>query len=213
MAAPGDYIPDLMPWLLELEEIAGPFVFDRLKQGLIIAAEQAGDVAPELLVSVDNPAVAEFVRQYTIRLAGSVSRTTIAKLTEELAAGLDAGEGLRLLRDRVRAAMGEQSNRYRAEMIARTESSRAQNAGRTLQNKALGAKRKVWRALPTACEFCKTLDGKTVGIDQVFAARGDNIGVSREDGTEGRMKLDYSDTDYPPLHPNCMCVLEYDWEG
>lgn len=99
-----------------------------------------------------------------------------------------------------------------SERIIRTETARAQNAGREKQLKRAGAKRKVWKANQNACPFCRHLDGRTISIDEIYFARGDTLEITI-DGQPAKMKLDYSDTPHPPLHPNCRCITAYLFEG
>jgi hypothetical protein len=102
--------------------------------------------------------------------------------------------------------------KYRAEMIARTEVSRAENTGRDMQLVAAGAKVKRWVANGGACAYCQAIDGMQVGAKELFFRRGDGVTITNEEGKDATMKLDYSDTRVPPLHPHCRCTVQYDFE-
>ena len=57
-----------------------------------------------------------------------------------------------------------------------------------------------------ACEFCqevaKQFNDKTVALNDPFFAKGSVLTVG-----ESTMKLDYTDVQGPPLHPNDRCDL------
>lgn len=213
------FLPDDGEWNLALQELARDYVRDALKTGLQSGAAEIGLAAS---MDVFNPEVLRFLETYVIRLAGNVHETVTNKIRDAIGEGLQQGESYRDIRGRVLEAFGCKRNeagkiiadeklKYRAEMIARTETDRAQNAGRQLQLEEAGAKRKVWKANPGACEFCQALDGTTIGVGEDFFKRGDTFSAD-VDGTERTLKLDYSDTPHPPLHPNCLCVTEYSFD-
>lgn len=79
----------------------------------------------------------------------------------------------------------------RAASAGITEAEWAKNAVTQMVGRTSGAKRKKWLTeAGTTCEQCKSLNGKSVKIDQTFRSK---------DGTEAQ---------FPPLHPNCRCRLE-----
>ncbi len=212
------FMPDPGEWDIRLADIARDYVRDALNTGL---QSGAAEIGLEASMDVFNPEVLRFLETYTIRLAGNVHATVTDKIRAAIGEGLQQGESYRDIRGRVLEAFGckrdeagkivaDEKLRYRAEMIARTETDRAQNAGRQLQLEQAGAKRKVWKANPGACEFCQALDGKTIDVGEDFFKRGDTFSAE-VDGKERTLKLDYSDTPHPPLHPNCLCVTEYEF--
>lgn len=64
---------------------------------------------------VFNPEVSAWIRDYTLKLAESVADTTLRDLSKTLAEGLEAGESLHDLRDRVGDVLGPDSCEYRSE--------------------------------------------------------------------------------------------------
>jgi len=116
--------------------------------------------------------------------------TALAKLREELAAGLQAGEAQLSLSQRVYQIFHDP---YRAHTIAATETSRAMHGGQLMLAKATGLIRgKRWLASADACDFCLSLNGKEVPLDHDFAIRGTGA---------------YAHIPYPPGHPRCMCTF------
>ena len=94
----------------------------------------------------------------------------------------------------------------RADLIVRTETIRAWNRWSQMWRKEswVVEKKQRYTALDErVCEFCWPMNWTIVWLEDNFYNQG-NVLVG-ENGTE--MKLDYSDTPYPPLHPNCRCVI------
>lgn len=65
----------------------------------------------------------------------------------------------------------------------------------------------MWRTNSAKpCQFCRALDGKTVGVNEAFAELGDEL--EGEDG--GTMIVTYETLSNPPSHPRCGCFLEHE---
>lgn len=214
------FLPDLAKYDALLAEVASDYVRDAINRGVRIGAAEIG-IHPSF--DVLNPEVLPWLEKYTGLMANTVNRNLVESIRTALSAGIENGETLREVRNRVLESMGctrddkgkivaDDKAKYRAEMITRTETDRAQNAGRQVQLQESGAKTKVWRANPGACEFCQELDGMTVGVEENFFDRGTQITVVDGDDSERHLVLNYSDTPYPPLHPNCLCVTEYSFD-
>ncbi len=67
-----------------------------------------------------------------------------------------------------------------------------------------GVTRFVWVANAGACEFCQSLNGKTVGIDQNFVEPGGSI--SSATGNSPPMVVSNA-TSHPPVHGHCKCSI------
>lgn len=217
-------IPDIDEYNQRLAQTAYEYVRDAVIRGMQIGAAEVS-VVPGF--DVTNPEVSKFLQQYVGLMANTVNRAMVEKIRGVLTSGLEQGQSFREMRPAILEALGcardengkivaDKGAKYKADLIARTETDRAQNAGRQAQLQEAGAKAKVWRAAPGACEFCAALDGMTVGVEENFFQRGDSISLEREDSTEdspsaSTLHLDYSDTPYPPLHPNCLCITEYEF--
>ena len=157
---------------------------------------------PGLGFDVTNPEVTTFLQDYPMTFARKVNARTANNLAAEFVEGLNNGETVRELSDRVRDTLGPETSRYRADMIARTESSRAQHAGQNLAWKQSGVvSAEVWSAAPDCCDFCQVMDGKVAGLDEAFLAVGGSVDL--EDGRS--LVNNYETVGYPPLHPHCRC--------
>ncbi len=117
--------------------------------------------------------------------------TSVAKLREELAAGLSRGETAQRLAGRVGKIFRDPQ---RAFTIAQTEVSRAQHGGELLAAKESGVARgKRWLASSDACPKCLALDGVEKGLDEPFVILPGHAA--------------YSIVQHPPLHPLCQCAM------
>lgn len=209
-----------------LQELALEYILRRIQLGATRAAT-ANDVS--LSFDVRNPKVQEWIQHYSGLMANRVNETVREKIRESLSEGLAAGETTREVTSRIAQALGAELNeagkliasdamKYRAEMIARTELARAEMAGRDWQLKDAGATRVIWRANPDACEFCAEIDGREIAVGESFFKQGDSLELSQlpEDVEAGRqpqvMHFDYSDVDYPPAHPHCLCDVSYEFD-
>lgn len=74
-----------------------------------------------------------------------------------------------------------------------------------------GVTKYVWRNAGQTCPICKELEGKTVGVDQPFAAEGDLINPNKEkQPREEDVKISLKirrNVFHPPLHSGCDCYL------
>src|SRR3970282_551583 len=100
-----------------------------------------------------------------MQFAAKVNQTTADTLKTELAEGLNVGEGIPQLQERVGRAFGPKAAKKRAERIARTESHRAAENGRLQfwhktndelvqagEQPAFVGKR--WRTVADPCPLC-----------------------------------------------------------
>jgi len=85
----------------------------------------------------------------------------------------------------------------KSESIALEQSVKAEGAFTRSVYAAAGVVELVWIANANCCEICQELDGKVVGIEQVFIEEGDQI----SDFKAGGAKL------HPPLHDKCECSI------
>ena len=141
--------------------------------------------------------LAEAARTAALDLAASTNATTSLeveeakrRLREELASGLESGETVNQLTQRVRAVY-ERAGTERAYLIADTSRTEAINRAELLTAKGAGVTSKTWLADSLACLKCSGLNGRTVGIDEPFSVEPGPYGV--------RMA--------PPRHPGCRCAL------
>lgn len=167
------------------------------QQGNITMASIAGT---DIVFSVTNPEVQNWLRTYTPKFSKELEAVNIAKLRKELSEGIAAGEGIPDLIKRVNKTY-ENWNKVRSESIARSETMRASNQASLEAYKQSGVvKKKVWITHFDArtCAWCKAMDGKVVSIEKSFFTQGSRFTV------EGQtMKLDYEIVEAPPLHTKC----------
>lgn len=94
----------------------------------------------------------------------------------------------------------------RADKIVRTETVRAWNFWSELWRKQSGVveKKQRYTALDErVCEYCWPMNWKIIWLGENYFEKGDVL-----IGAEWwELKLDYSSTPFPPLHPNCRCVI------
>ncbi|MEW6457615.1 MAG: phage portal protein [Bacillota bacterium] len=65
-----------------------------------------------------------------------------------------------------------------------------------------GISKIMWQAAPNACEFCRQLDGRVVGIGEPFVGKGDSI-----PGPAGLLTA-RAPRVRPPVHLGCQCTLK-----
>lgn len=95
---------------------------------------------------IKQPEVVRFIEQQAQRFAVEVNQTTWDALKKALAEGMDTGEGIDKLKERVEEVMGDRI-RSSSETIARTEVNTASNGGKLLAYKQKGVvTRKGWLA-------------------------------------------------------------------
>jgi hypothetical protein len=153
--------------------------------------------------------VEAFLEKYKVRLSKTiwpdVNDETYEQLREAMIEGVAENEGITELRKRIDTIF-DNSIKYRSELIARTETVRAYNAG-TVESWKISevVKGKSWLTERDGnqCEYCDAMDGVSVGLDENFFDKGDEI----EGESGGVMMADYGDIAYPSLHPNCRCSL------
>ena len=161
-----------------------------------------------IALDVTNPKVAEHLQEYTFHFADKISRTTFDKLTTTLTEGLNAGEDIRKLKNRVydipQFKAVEAGRAHYSEMVARTESARAQSAGTLEVWRQSGVvEGKEWLCAPDCCAFCAEMDGKIVGLTENYFTEGGALTL--DDGRT--MKFTYEDVPAVPLHPHCRCTI------
>jgi HK97 family phage portal protein len=107
------------------------------------------------------------------------------------------------IRDRLRDIIVD---RNRANLAAETETVRTSNRAAKLAYRQAGVGRIIWRnTSEEPCEFCSSLEGRSVSVDEAFASLGDEL--EGDDG--GVFEVSYEDAETPPLHPRCNCFIEF----
>jgi SPP1 gp7 family putative phage head morphogenesis protein len=200
-------VKDISSWLFDVDasqrRILGTFIPMGL-QLMIDAAKYAFNIADDPDNQLDiTEKLRQLIADRVSKFASNTNDETIKLLESSLADGIQAGESVNKMRDRVKAIYSYASD-VRAERIARTETLSASNAGANeayKQSPMVDAKE--FSAEADACEICQSLNGKIIGLDDSFAKNGETL--TGEAGDE--LKVSYGDIDYPPVHPNCRCAI------
>lgn len=189
-----------------------------LEQGGEQGARIAEEIGLVAAFDVANPEVQAWLQTYHMKFADKISATAADRFREVISAGLDAGDSMNALAQRILddPVVGTAGDAYRAEMIARTESARASVQGELqsirMSNDSAVARgdpapftRKVWETPPDACDWCQAMDGTTIDVEGSYFAQGDTMEIEA-----GNMTFNYESVEGPPLHPNCRCATTYE---
>lgn len=141
------------------------------------------------------------------RFGWSITDTLYDNIKEELMAGIDAGESIAELADRLAGKdwlIGDE----RAELIARTETLKGTNWSSKETMRQSGVVTGVeWLTTDDdmTCPECAAMNGVRVDVDENFFDAGEDPQTIGDSDLE--MILDYEDIEAPPLHPDCRCTL------
>lgn len=198
-----DLINELLELLGEkgLAELLRPYIFQALEDGGRHAYDELGISADWELV---DPNAKLFLEEYPAFLANEKYNGIREKLRETLIEGIEKGESVVLLQDRISAVYNELKG-ISAEMIARTEMVRAANRGKLAGYAQSGVVvGKQWIAVldDRTCPFCEGMAGKTKPLEANYWDKGDVMEVNGS-----TLKFDYDAILAPPLHPMCRCTL------
>ena len=177
--------------------------FEPLMIGL--TGEQMADWAVALGIdwSIENPAVASFIREYSFEFAGRIGETTKNAIRKLMDQAQSEGWSITRMIDDIRSIYGGWST-ARAESIARSETIRSSNAGAEEAFRQGGIETEEWYTAKDerVCDFCQQMHGVRIPVGGLFQAAG---AVMEIDGQ--RLVMDYGDVRYPPLHPECRCTI------
>lgn len=196
--------------LLDLSDEDNEFVSELMPVIQSLVAEQ-GQLAMEFAgASTDyqlSQSIINALSKSTKKMAQNFNQETIDQLSATLAEGMNNGESIHDLSDRV-AGVYEAAQGYRTDRVARTESLAASNSATLDAYKQTGyVTAMTWFANPGACEYCDEMNGTTVGLEETFVNQGDSVDVTTDDGSTSSYQADYGDVETPPLHPNCSCTI------
>ena len=195
---------DLTEWDVRMQEASAVFLavyYDRAGKQLL---ERVAVTTEAAEWSVNSPEIRTAIDKAAFKFCHATNETTslhitdaLAKLRHDLAEGIIESENtVQELTKRVNAIF-DHAEVYRAKRIAVTESSRAVHEGQALAAEKSGVVRGFkWLLSADACEFCQA----------IAAANPDGIPLGGSFGKFGNHP-DYSNVQYPPLHPNCFCTI------
>jgi len=165
------FVEVILPRITEMVRINGTAAYAEL------GVEGAFDVT--------NPAVIKWIKKHTGESIKSILDTTFDALKRTLAEGVENGDSITKLADRITKEYKDCKG-YKATRIARTETSEASNQGAVKAYEQSGVvKLKEWLAEDDACEICLPLNGTKARLSGSF---------------EGGYSA-------PPAHPSCRCTI------
>lgn len=195
-----DMVQDFLAWLDEFYESNAQFISENTRPMFQGLAEQIyplalDEVGGETERSIDDW-VAEYARIYGTQEANSSLNQIRALLQDEPV--MDEAQAV------VEQRVGEWEEK-RADKSALRESVNLGSAVTLLAFRHVGVTRKVWRTTGTStCPLCRAMDGRTVGIDQPFVDKGDEVTPDDEETTPLRVKRFVG---HPQLHGGCDCAV------
>jgi HK97 family phage portal protein len=206
----------------EIVAALSPYLREAITTGATIGIDTVAKVATEVDFQLERDDLARYADTESVRLArqtaSGVTETTAVRVRDILGDGLEKGENVDKLAERVQTWADSQKDQdgtwSRATTVARTEAQRAARVAEVEAWKSTGLVRgKTWLLAPDPCEFCeavaKRYGEKAIGLDEAFYQKGDLLfGVPDANGKTREMVLDYEDIKGAPLHPNCRCSMQ-----
>jgi SPP1 gp7 family putative phage head morphogenesis protein len=145
----------------------------------------------------------------------SITDSIYDELKADLMTGIADGLSIDDIRDSILDRAFEDMDAARAELIARTETLKASNMGSVDAMRESGVViSKQWLTTEDdrTCDWCASMDGEAVGVEETFFDKGDVMSIGDGDNAQ-EMGLDYEDIECPPLHPDCRCTIVAIVEG
>jgi hypothetical protein len=163
---------------------------------------------PSVDFDIDDPHYVEAFTRDADRFVRSVNEETEKQIRLALQAGVESGENITELKQRLSSVFDMAP--ARSEMIARTETARFNGLGRIEQMRQTGVPmKKRWLLAGGACELCRAIAQRgDIGVDGTFWGLGETV-----IGTEGTVYTnDYAPVVSAPAHPNdrCMAIFVVD---
>jgi hypothetical protein len=88
--------------------------------------------------------------------------------------------------------------------VSKNETVRTANAVHLQEMRDQGVTRKVWRTVGKNCPYCKSLNGRTIAVEEPFFDPTDEF---QPPGAERALRFN-SDKHHPPIHNGCDCFIE-----
>lgn len=192
---------DFEKWLDEFFEEHQIFILRALQETFfgfasLIAQEAADEVA---FKDLSEERLAGFVRRYLEAYASRHiydSRERIGRVLEK--ANIEQGDPVAGLE-----AEFEEWEANRPGIIGKAESVRMNGAVSQFVYAAAGTMFLVWQTFNDSCPYCRSLNGKRVGINDVFLAMGEEL---MPEGAESALRVGH-DVGHPPAHQGCDCMI------
>lgn len=196
-------------WIGEFAEIEAAFLVKLYQQEGQKAIDEAlklarkphkAEIPISLIFDIFNPSAKEELLKQTTKFSKGLINTTEEIIRSNIATGLELGESIVKLANRVIESIGENPNRSRAEKISRTETIYASNASAELgYMMSTVVEGKMWETAidERTCDFCNDMNGRTAPLGESFNINDIDLNF---DYSSGEMPV-------PPLHPNCRCTI------
>lgn len=176
-----------------------------------IAVEVQGYTQPDWKNLYDWPKLPSNVKTAYIDHLESIADTTSKTITSKTLDILTKADSEQWDARRLHDELARLGNEH-AELISRCETVQAQRLGSLYSAKnmseTLGIRlKKIWRSSgdATTCDFCKHMDGATVGLDSPYL----DYGASVEVGDHTYVNS-FENMNTPNGHPNCRCYEDYE---
>lgn len=167
------------------------------------AGSTVSDAGEAVTYDVFSQAIQDWISNQAASKVTQITDTTRKQLREELAQGVDKGESIAQLMNRIDKLYLEQIIPNRSETIARTEVIAASNLGSVTAAKATGLTglKKIWLATMDnrTRETHALADGQEIGIDDSFIVGGEKL----------KFPGDVSEGATADEIINCRCTLIY----
>lgn len=178
-----------------------PFIREIVRE----ASEQAFDFLgmPRSLDLTTDEVVA-FLTEDGFKFIGSANETLRKRLATTLLEGIEEGEGIPALEKRIEQFY-DTGIPWKSEQIARSETMRATNFATHeayRQSGVVTGKEWLTAVDERVCPWCNEMDTRVQDLNDSYFSLGESLTV------EGQtLNFDYTNVDYPPLHPGCRCTL------
>jgi len=162
----------------------------------------------DMVFDVQNPEVTKWLKSYMPIFSEKLEAVSAKKLRASLIEGIEAGEGVPGLANRVYEIYKDWGF-TRAETIAQNQVIRASSrAALNVYRQSGVVKKKIWITYfdERTCPHCEMMDGKVIGIETNFFDLGDES-IAKVDGKEQILKMNYEEIEGPPLHARCRCAV------
>ena len=142
------------------------------------------------------------VRKYILNLKDQVDTTTLEEIAKITTSWLNQW----LWVDQIAKQVSEKFDEWkwkRVALIVRTETTRLSNQASQIAREDIGIEYKKWYTAndERTCPYCSSFNGKKVWIKENYASAGDVIVWEKQN------LILKNDVVYPPLHPNCRCII------
>ncbi|RLC54757.1 MAG: hypothetical protein DRI30_08665 [Chloroflexi bacterium] len=152
-------------------------------------------VGTEVGISQWTPDMDRAVTRYVHTLEAHYPASGLGQMNAIIREG---GEGM----DAALNGRLDEWDQRKAKKVGRIELVRSGEDMAIATYKAAGVTRKRWHTVGKSCPMCNWWDGKIVGIEENFAAKG-SVAYFKE----GEQHLAKRDIKRPPLHDKCDCIV------